>query len=123
VSIVIEGLLARLGENPVQTETRPSVTQTFAGAKYTRLTLARFREFLFAFGRLALAQRMNAARAEIERGRERLWLGPADGEKHLNGAAHEDIARAGTGRSSKTNSDGCHAAETKKAAFMSHPND
>jgi hypothetical protein len=86
---MIEGLLARLGGNPGLTETGPSVTQTFAGVKYTRQPLERLKAFLFAFGRLALAQRMNAARSEIERSRERLWLGPADGEKTLQiGAAH-----------------------------------
>jgi hypothetical protein len=68
----------------------------------------RLKAFLFALGRLALAQRMSAAQAEIKRGRERLWLGRNDGEEksHLKGAAHEDTARAETGKSSKTNSVG-----------------
>jgi hypothetical protein len=76
------------------------VVQTFTSVKDTRLTLERLKAFLFVLRKLALAQRMSAARAEIERGRERLWLGPGDGEKtHLNGAAHEDVARAGIGKS------------------------
>jgi hypothetical protein len=68
----------------------------------------RLKVFLFALGRLALDQRMSAARAEIKRGRERLWLGRNDGEEksHLKRAAHEDMARAETGMSSKTNSVG-----------------
>jgi hypothetical protein len=51
-----------------------SAVQTFASAKANGLILERLKAILFAAGRLALTERMNAARAEIERGRERLWL-------------------------------------------------
>jgi hypothetical protein len=57
----------------------------------------RLKAFLFVLGRLALAQRMSAARAESKRGKQRLWLRPDNGEKtHLNGTAHEEIASAET---------------------------
>jgi hypothetical protein len=70
-------------------------------AEDTRPTLERLKAFFFAFGRLALAHRMNAARTEIERGRERLWLGAADEEKtHQIGAVYGDIAPDETGKSS-----------------------
>jgi len=53
-----------------------SAAQTFASVKDTQLTLKRFRPWLVAASRLALTWRMNAAQAEIERGKERLWLKP-----------------------------------------------
>ena len=62
-----------------------SAAQTFASIKDTQLALKRLRALkrlkalLFAVGRLALTSRMNAAQAEIERGKERLWL-KRDGE-------------------------------------------
>jgi len=54
----------------------PSATHTFVNAKDERLVLARLKAFLLALGRLAFVERMNAARIEIERGSERLWLQP-----------------------------------------------
>jgi hypothetical protein len=54
----------------------PSAAYTFANTKDERLVLARLKAFLLALRKLALAERMNAARAEIERGSERLWLKP-----------------------------------------------
>ena len=74
-----------------------SVAQTFASVKDARPALARLKAFLFALGRLALAQRMSAARAEIERGRERLWLGPAGGDV-MTDSLEREIARAGRSR-------------------------
>ena len=56
-----------------------SIAQTFASVRDTQLALKRLRSLLFAVGRLALTYRMNAAQAEIERGKERLWL-KRDGE-------------------------------------------
>jgi hypothetical protein len=54
----------------------PSAAHTFVSTRDERIVLRRLKAFLPALGRLALAERMNAARVEIERGGERLWLQP-----------------------------------------------
>jgi hypothetical protein len=54
----------------------PLAAHTFANVKVGHLALVQLKGLLLALQRLAFAERMTVAQAEIERGRERLWLGP-----------------------------------------------